>query len=1196
MQATAGGPYTPVSGTSPQTVSAGATSTSVVLPAAAFTPAAALYSISVTAANAIGTGTAVATASPVAPVTAVSSKTVVLSSTTMNALTSSVPPTTNTIGTLVWDAPAPSQVTALKTGQALVASPVPAAPSGLLDDVSSISADSAGDYTITTTPASLNTVFTSLAVASSDNPLIPPSGAGSDAGPTARRDGGTFHPSVAGVRNLGAAGQVRPNASISYSQTLSLGFDYNTGNAQAGASVSGEVDVTPQLGLSVTIDHGFADIPNGAAITASATATVADTVTAEAHLAASKQLGEIDGDPIDIQVGPVPLIIVPKMPITLSVDGTIGMQVKASVTVGGSLSWNSHNATHLTTANLSTAPTITAGPLPGQTTTGSLDVTLAVEPQLDIYDIGGPNIKAAAVLSGAVNLDPPAGSAYLSVTPSIELSAGLDVDILDVHASFEQTLATLTFKAFQILKAPTAVLTITPAGDMVLPGKTLQLTATRSDGATGHTITWTLVGAAGDTISSGGLLTAANPPGRTVTVDAVDDTGAAGQTTVQIGTPFDPVGDLQATQDSNALTGEVDWTAPANTGGSALDSYTVLVSGGIPSQTVTGIGAGLTGLHPGVTYTITVYPTNSTGQTGPAATTTLYVIPLCTDTFTGGTQGTGTTWTTAANWDSGHVPTASDWVCTQGDNVSLPGAVTVQGIQQPGGTLTLPSKGTLTITNTYSDSGVLSGPGTVTVPAGSTLTLAPGFALAGGVRLVNKGSGEVQQGYYNGQDFSGGSVLENAGTLTLDDNANPGFDSDGNAGNEVVNDSGATISYASTDAGGAEFYVPVLNNGTITVTGGTLSISALAAGGSGAFSGAGTFELGGGVLATSQLTGVQNLEDGPGGLELTGSTPLAALKTLSVAQGPLTVDSALTMPALHTADVESTLSGPGTVTVPAGSTLTLAPGFALAGGVRLVNKGSGEVQGCQCSAPESFAGGSVLENAGTLTIDNGADPGYDSDNNTGNEIINDAGATMTTTSGTDEDDIDVPLVNNGSITGSGNLDIDSIQNVGSVVQSKGTLTAGLTQTAGFLQIAKGAKFVPVSRTSITGGSLMGAGTYAGPFSGGATVAPSLAGAPLTITGTFKPSASGSLQVLVNGSATAGTSYSQLKASGDARLTGTLAISTGSSYAPVAGTQLTIVSAKSVTGTFATTTGASYSGGHWAVSYTSTSVVLTAAAD
>jgi hypothetical protein len=601
------------SGSTPQSTTVDGSTTSVSLPASDFSPQNALYDIQVAAANGEGTGTATATSSPVSPVTTVSGNVVVLSSSTMSALSSDTPAASGSGSVLFWPAPVPAQVSALTDGNVLVANPGGAASQGLLDTVSSTSATSAGE-TVTTTPASLTDVFSTLALATTTDPV---SGG--------QVVGASFRPAMAGIRDLGP---VHQSATVSFSKTLSLGFDYKTGDETAGASISGELDVTPDLSLSISLDHGFADVPDGVGVSASASVSADAALTAEAHVSFKHTLGEIDGEPIDIQVGPVPIVIEPKVALSISVDGQIGMRLEATAKVGGSVSWNSNNPDMLTTKNLSQPLKVTAGPLPGKTTTGEISADLQVQPQLDLYDIGGPNLQADEKLDGEVNLSPPPGEPYLKVTPSLELSAGLDVDFLGYEASYEQEIASESFTPFEILNPPDATLTITPANPMVLPGNTVQLTSTRSDGQSGHPVIWTLDGAAGgDQISTSGLFTAANPPGRQVTVYATDDTGAVGEATIQIGTPFDTVSDLEAVQDSNDTGAQISCDAPDTIGGSSISSYLVTLDNGGPTLTTSGTSTTTPDLTPGITYTITVYPIDAAGQTGPAATTELQIYP-----------------------------------------------------------------------------------------------------------------------------------------------------------------------------------------------------------------------------------------------------------------------------------------------------------------------------------------------------------------------------------------------------------------------------------------------------------------------------------------------------------------------------------------------------------------------------------------
>ena len=1080
VPAASGGGYVPAPGSSPQTTTTGPAATSVTLPAGDFNPAAALYSVTVAASNTDGTGPATAAANPVAPVTAVSPQTVVLSAATMSALGSDTPAPAGTGSVLVWPAPPPAQVSGLSAGQVLVASPAAAAPQGLMDTVTGVSTDAAGDVTVTTTPAALTSVFTTLAVATSTNPLAP-----SAPGAAARRAAARFVPKAAGIRDLSR----RAPATAGFSDTLSLGFDYSTGNPDTtGASVAGELDLTPDLNLTLGLDHGFAGVPDGVSLSASATATLTDTLTAEAHTSFTKTIGEIDGAPIDIQIGPVPLVIVPKVPLTLSVNGKIGMQLEASVSIGASLSWDSNSADTLSTADTSTAPTVTAGPLPGLTTTGQLSADVSLQPQLDLYDAGGPNLQGDAILAGTVNLTPPPGGAYLSVIPSLQLSAGLDVDLLGEHKSLEVALATKTFPPFQILNPPSATITITPANPEVLPGKTVQLTATRSDHAGGHPVTWTLVGAAGDTITSSGLFTAANPPGRTVTVYATDNTGATGLTTITIGTPFDPVSNLQAAEDSTDTGAQVTWDAPAHTGGSAIKDYVVTTSNGVPAQTTTSTSATLPSLHPGITYTITVYPANTKGQTGPAASTTLYVIPLCTDAFTGGPQGTGTAWNTPGNWSAGQVPTAADWVCAS-STIDLPAAaVTVQGIQA-GGTLTIPAGGTLTVTNTLTLNGTLAGPGTATLPAGSAGTL--NCPQLSGVTLVNQGALTVASNGCGYTYMSAKAVLQNAGTITLQNGA--GIDSDGSAV-QLVNQAGATISYPSGSTE-ADLAVPVTDSGTIQA-GAPLAVDQAGGSGSPSLTGKGPIHL----------TGTGSLPSG---------TTFAGLGALDV-DGTLPVPATLTLNAAKTV-INGTLAGPGTATLPAGSAGTLnCPQLS---GVTLVNQGALTVASNGCGYTYMSAK-AVLQNAGTITLQNGA--GIDSDGSAV-QLVNQAGATISYPSGSTEADLAVPVTDSGTIQAGAPLAVDQAGGSGSPsltgkgpihLTGTGSLPSGTTFAGlGALDV-DGTLPVPATLTlnaakTVINGTLAGPGTATLPAGSAGTLnCPQLSGVTLVNQGALTVASNG----------------------------------------------------------------------------------------
>ena len=763
--------------------------------------------------------------------------------------------------------------------------------------------DSSGTYVLATTTAGMSAAFSSLSFGYSGDPLAQP--------------GVALNAKTAGVRTLPRNATV----GINLSHTFSL----------PDGIVSGQVNLDADLSISAEVNTSFG-IPNGISLASSATVTATAGLDATLSGSHTWTLGELDFTPFDIQAGPVPIFLVPKVLVTLTASGSISVGVEASMRVGAALSWSSRNSGVLHTQNLTTGPHMDgSGPLPGVSASASGDIDFQVQPQIGIYDVAGPNIEADADLSANVNF---LGSPYFTLTPSVSLGAGLDFDIAGglLHGSLDVTIGTFEFPGFAIQNAPNATLAISPSRPTVIPGTPMTFTSTRSDGKT-DPVTWRLIGAVnGDSISSAGVLSAVNPTGRSLTVQAQDSTGAVGQTTVSVGASFDPVANLEASQDSNSLDVTVSWSPPDVTGNSPIDSYTVTGSDGVPSQSTTNTSVDLSGLHPGITYVIAVYPVNSGGQTGPSATTTIEVLPLCTDTFTGGTQGSGTAWNNASNWSGSYVPGPGDWVCINSPGAVLSKSTSVEGLQM-NGDMTIDKGATLTVSNTLLLNNELSGPGTITVAGGAQGTLGPTSGLAGGARFVNDGTTLVQMGEsggcYGEEGFFDGSVLENAGVLQLVDNATLGECGDDNSSNAVVNDPGSTISYdGSTSAASAMISLPVQDSGTLQVQQGTLDVSTIVPVGNPSISGSGST-----IVGAVNVSGAQSLS---GTWSLTGD-----------------------------------VTGPGSLTLTAGSQVAFGYASGLYGGVRVVNQGEVQIQmGDQggCYGGEGSSGGSVLENAGIVAL------------------------------------------------------------------------------------------------------------------------------------------------------------------------------------------------------------------------------------
>jgi hypothetical protein len=130
-----------------------------------------------------------------------------------------------------------------------------------------------------------------------------------------------------------------------------------------------------------------------------------------------------------------------------------------------------------------------------------------------------------------------------------------------------------------------------------------------------------------------------------------------------------------------------------------------------------------------------------------------------------------------------------------------------------------------------SSSGALSGPGQFTVPVGKLVKLGGQFTFTAGVRVVNNGQVEVMSwgGYDTG--LSSGSVLENGSgaTVILDESAR--LNAVSSSTGSLLNDAGGTVTFAGAAQGSAAALgLPVTNNGTITVSQGTLSVPSLALG------------------------------------------------------------------------------------------------------------------------------------------------------------------------------------------------------------------------------------------------------------------------------------------------------------------------------------------------------------------------------
>ena len=577
----------------------------------------AFYLFSITAANAAGTSAATTQQAAVTPAVTKSAGAVVLTRPTVAALAGV------SSSALTWADPAPAQARGLTAGKTIVAAAGGLLPEGTLRRVVSVK-NAGGKLTVTTTQGVLSSAVSAMGLDATVNPAaaVSNSAVSNSAvsnSAVSNSAGGTgaarFVPTMAGVR-------VIANGSATVGKSITLSIDVQSGPV----SVAAEASLTSTVSVSMGVHQGFAGVPNGVSVNASAKVIAALAGTVNVQGTWSTQIGEIDGAPIDIQAGPVPVVIEPKVPVFLTVSGSTGLGIQVSDTIGGSVSWSSTHPGHLTASSLSGSPSLKGSVVAGVTTTGDVSVGLKVQPQVDVYDAAGPNVEGDLNLDASVDYNPAPGDPFLTIGPQLQLKAGVDLDLFRVHASLEATIGSYQFASFLITTPPAASYTITPADPMVAAGGTVALQATRSDGAT-EPLTWGLVGGTkSDSLSADGTLQVSGPADRTLTVTVSDASGAAGRTTVTVGAAFDGPAGVTAVQQAGGAGADVSWTAPAATGGSPLAGYTILTD---PSTGTHTAGAGATSLQlPALTagsYAVSVYARNTRGQTSPPGTALLAI-------------------------------------------------------------------------------------------------------------------------------------------------------------------------------------------------------------------------------------------------------------------------------------------------------------------------------------------------------------------------------------------------------------------------------------------------------------------------------------------------------------------------------------------------------------------------------------------
>ena len=446
--------------------------------------------------------------------------------------------------------------------------------------------------------------------------------------------------------------------------------------------------------------------------------------------------------------------------------------------------------------------------------------------------------------------------------------------------------------------------------------------------------------------------------------------------------------------------------------------------------------------------------------------------------------GTRTEGTGATVGGAGTVDVTGSATFTSASNLTNSGTFQVDG------TLSVASGINVSAAN-LTLNGTVAGPGTLTVTGPATLNNNANLGVynttGSGVHLVLKGATTAAPSPYI--LFNGGSELENQGTLTLQDGTYL-YDQDG-LGNQLVNDSGGTVTYTGSDSTQtATVGVNAANKGTVSVAVGTLSYGA----GGTTVNDSGTFTAAAGAtlaVAGTRTEGTGATVGGAGTVDVTGSATFTSASNLTNS-GTFQVDGTLAVASginVTTANLtlNGNVQGPGTLTVTGPATLNSGANLGVyatpANAAHLVLKGASTVT---ANVQVTLYGGSELENQGTLTLQDGSYL-YDYDGD-GSQVVNDSGATIAY-AGSDSSQsatINLTAVNNGTVNA-----------------NKGTLSFGggssAVTDAGAFNAAAGAVLdVNGARTEGTGATIGGAGTV--DVTGSATFT---AASNLTNSGTFQ---------------------------------------------------------------------------------------------
>lgn len=438
------------------------------------------YVFTVHARNAKGRGPGTATAATRSDVT-VAAGTVVLSPESLAALTE-----VTADQTLIFT-DAPEQVRKLAAGNVVVADVSERTPQGLLRKVVSASTES-GRTTVTTAEASLDDALTDGGVAMA---------AELDAA-----DVDEFRPAREGVRMVAPKGVAKGAPSLTVSLDLEL--------AKQGSkkiTLSGSQTIVPHVSFDASVRCCFhTDTHFNAEVEVQRQATL--TAEISKTISTSVKLGQVDFTPIRFTVGPVPVVIVPRLELTLEASGTISAGITTSV------SETTRSGVDITSRD----SRVTARPVNTRTTSfqpptafasASFSAGPKVRLSLMLYGVVGPYVQITVKLID-LKADLQADH-FVTLRISGSIAAGFQLSLVGKRIADWSRDPLLPFSLLLYQSGPFMGVTIAPDPATVTAGGTLTFTATVSRSPV-QTVNWS-VGPGGGSITPGGVYTAPDTAG-----------------------------------------------------------------------------------------------------------------------------------------------------------------------------------------------------------------------------------------------------------------------------------------------------------------------------------------------------------------------------------------------------------------------------------------------------------------------------------------------------------------------------------------------------------------------------------------------------------------------------------------------------------------------------------------------------------